>query len=134
VLRGVAAAVVIAVACGSAVASAAPATYTLAFGRTGGNIIPFRVTVTTAGRVQVTGPVRVGRTRLTAAQIAAVERVVVKERFAALPSSTSCPGTLPDVATTYVVADGRTVRVHGGCRPRFTAVFTALGAAVKISY
>lgn len=106
----------------------------MAFGRLGGNIMPFRVGITAAGTVNVTGPVQVARRKLTAAQVATVRRIAANERFSTLPIGTNCAGALPDVATTYVVLGGRTVHVHGRCMKRFNAVFDALSAAVKISY
>lgn len=75
-----------------------------------------------------------GRRALTAAQLAVVARVAAAARFSSLPSSTRCAGTLPDVATTYVVFGGRTVSVHGHCVPRFDRVWNAVSAAVEISY
>lgn len=114
--------------------AAASAGRSFAFGRLGGNIVPFRVGVTAAGRVNVTGPVRVARRRLTAAQLAEVARVAAAVRFSSLPLSTRCEGTLPDVATSYVVFGGRTVAVHGGCVRRFARMWNAVSAAVKISY
>jgi hypothetical protein len=113
-------------------ASASPAGY--AFGRDGGNIIPFTVTVVPGGTVQASGPVRVGRARLTPAQLASVASAQAQARFATLPASTLCPGTLPDIAATWIRAGARTVHVHGSCSPRFTRVWNALAAAVRLSY
>jgi hypothetical protein len=105
-----------------------------AFGRESGNIVPFTVTIAQNGVVHVTGPVRVGRTRLTASQLATVAAVVAKERLATLPATTACPGTLPDIASTWVRAGSHRVQVHGSCSTRFTRVWNALTAAVRLSY
>lgn len=105
-----------------------------AFGRTGGNIIPFTVTISAGGRVQASGPVQAGRTTLTKAQLATLVLVASQVRFSALPAATMCTGTLPDVATSFVRVGTHTVRVHGDCVARFTRMWIALGAAVKLSY
>jgi len=54
------------------------------------------------GRVTVSGPVQVGRTRLTRAQLGGLAKLAAAVRFGMLPKSTSCAGTLPDVAGTFV--------------------------------
>jgi hypothetical protein len=130
VIRGVLAVALAVVA----LAPAAAASTGYAFGREGGNIRPFTVTVTPSGAVRVTGPVTVGRTKLTAAQLASVATATASARFSSLPLTTRCPGTLPDFASTFVTAGGRTVTVHGGCVPRFVQVWNALVAAVKLRY
>ena len=104
------------------------------FGRESGNILPFTITITQSGAVHVTGPVKVGRTQLTATQLAAVASAVAKARFATLPATTVCPGTLPDVASTWVRAGSHRVQVHGACSSRFTRVWNALATAVRLSY
>jgi len=105
-----------------------------AFGRVGGNIVPFAVTVGNDGRVSATGPVTTGRTRLTQLQVANLNRVATTNGFGSMPAVTSCPGTLPDVAATFVRVGPRTVRVHGSCVARYQRVWNALGHAVKITY
>jgi len=102
-----------------------------AFGRNGGNIIPFTVTVAASGRVTTTGAAPAHRTTVTKAQLAAVERVVIAAHYSKLPAVTACPGTLPDVAAQWIRADGRTVRVHGGCLAGFNRVWDALNRAVR---
>jgi hypothetical protein len=104
-----------------------------AFGRLGGNIRPYTVSVASDGRVHVSGAATAGRAKLTAAQLASLDRVAADARFTSLPAMTNCPGTLPDVATTFIRVGGKTVRVHGNCVPRFAKLFTALSHAVKLS-
>jgi hypothetical protein len=116
----------------AAAAAASPGGY--AFGREGGNILPFTVTVAPDGAVTASGPAKVGRARLTPAQLAKIAGARQTARFATLPSSTLCPGTLPDIAGTWIRAGGRTVHVHGTCSQRFTRVWNALAAAVRLSY
>jgi hypothetical protein len=105
-----------------------------AFGRLGGNIIPFTVSVANDGRVRATGPVGVGKKRLTQLDVANLNRVATTNGFSSLPAVTSCPGTLPDVAATFVRVGPRTVRVHGTCLAHYQRVWNALARAVKITY
>jgi hypothetical protein len=103
------------------------------FGRVGGNIRPYTVTITSTGRVSVSGAATAGRTKLTGAQLAVVDRAVTEARFGALPPLTNCPGTLPDIASTFIRFGAKTVRVHGNCVARYAKLFTALSRAVKLS-
>jgi hypothetical protein len=104
-----------------------------AFGRSGGSIRPFAVSISNDGMVRVFGAAEVARTKLTVLQLAKLNRVASMMRFTALPETTNCPGTLPDVARTYIRVGARTVRVHGTCVARYTRLWKALGAAVKLS-
>ncbi len=104
-----------------------------AFGRIGGNIRPYTVTIASGGAVRVSGPVTVGRRQLDATQLAALTRAAAEARFAALPGSTQCAGTLPDVASTFIRVGARRVRVHGSCLPRYNRLWRALGRAVRLS-
>lgn len=105
-----------------------------AFGRESGNIVPFTITISQSGAVHVIGPVKAGRKQLTASQLAAVASAVTTARFATLPATTTCPGTLPDIASTWVKAGSHRVQVHGACSSRFTRVWNALASAVRLSY
>jgi hypothetical protein len=113
-------------------AAAAPQ-HGFAFGRLGGNIQPYTVTIAAGGGVRVSGPVQAGKTMLTTKEQAALTRVATDARFSTLPAVTNCQGSLPDVAATFVRVGGRTVRVHGSCLPRYNRLFTALSRAVKLS-
>jgi hypothetical protein len=104
-----------------------------AFGRLGGNIRPYTVSIASSGKVSVSGAATAGRMKLTAAQLATLDRAVTVAKFGALPPMTNCPGTLPDVATTFIRFGAKTVRVHGSCLARYTKLFTALSNAVKLS-
>jgi hypothetical protein len=103
------------------------------FGRAGGNILPYTVTISASGVVRASGPVAVGRTRLDASRLAALHRLVLTLRFAALPARTLCTGTLPDAAATFIRVGARRVLVHGGCVPRYTRLWLALDKAVQLS-
>jgi hypothetical protein len=105
-----------------------------AFGRLGGNIVPFTVAIGNDGSVKATGPVKVGRTHLTRLQVANLNRIAATNAFGSLPAATNCAGTLPDVAGTFVRIGPRTVRVHGVCVPRYQRIYNALAKAVKLAY
>jgi hypothetical protein len=104
-----------------------------AFGRLGGNIRPYTVSIASNGGVRVSGSATAGRMNLTAAQLATLDRAVTDARFGAFPPMTNCPGTLPDIATTFIRFGAKTVRVHGNCVARYAKLFTALSHAVKLS-
>jgi len=116
-------------------AATTPAPPVIAFGRSGGNIIPYTVSISPAGHVTPLGTT-VGKRYLTSAAIARLVGLARTVRFFALPRTTSCAGTLPDVAYEWirVRAGGldRTVRVRGGCVTRFETLATALRLAVGL--
>ena len=119
-----------------AFAAAAPATASAArysFGRQGGNIMPFTVSITATGAVYATGPVKVGRTTLTGAQLASLAKTLSGASFSTLPTATQCLGTLPDFAASFVSVGSRKVSVRGSCSPRFSRVWNALAGAVRLS-
>jgi hypothetical protein len=103
-----------------------------AFGRLGGNIRPYTVTIANSGTVRTMGAVSVGRKHLTSLQLAGLNRVATEQRFVTLPKATNCKGSLPDVAATYVRVAARTVRVHGACLPRYQRLLKALQSSVQI--
>jgi hypothetical protein len=104
-----------------------------AFGRLGGNIRPYTVSIASDGKVRVSGAATAGRMKLTAAQLTSLDRAVTDARFGSLPAMTNCPGTLPDIAATFIRFGTKTVRVHGNCVARYAKLFTALSHAVKLS-
>jgi hypothetical protein len=107
-------------------AAQAQPTTGFAFGRTGGSIMPFRVTISTDGAVTTSGPATVGRRRLTKLQLAELNRIAFATSFSTLPATTACPDTLPDIAARFIRVGARTVRVHGRCLPRFNRLWAAL--------
>lgn len=130
--RAVPVAVLLALTCSVPAADAVQPTG-FAFGRLGGNIRPYSVTIANSGVVHTSGAVQVGRTRVTPVQLAALNRIATETRFTMLPAATNCRGSLPDVATTYVRVGARTVRVHGGCVPRYERLLKALKASVQLA-
>jgi hypothetical protein len=103
-----------------------------AFGRTGGNIVPFTVSIENNGRVHVSGPVVVMRKKLTRLEVADLNRVVATNGFERLPPMNECPDTLPDVAATFVRVGPLRVQVHGSCLARYQRVYNALARAVRL--
>jgi hypothetical protein len=129
-LRVLAAAVAVMLAAPAGAASGTA----FAFGRVGGNIIPFSVTIGRDGTVRAKGSVTVGRPKLSPAALSSLSRVATANGFRSLPAVTNCAGTLPDAAATYVRVGGRTVRVHGACLARYNRVWTALTLAVDLRH
>jgi hypothetical protein len=118
-------------------AAAAPTTsISFAFGRIGGNIAPFTVTIASNGSTTAAGPARPLKSRVSALELARLSRLVTTQRFFTLPRSTRCPGTLPDFASEFITvhrgALTRRVVVHGDCSPRFTRTYAALTRAVGL--
>lgn len=104
-----------------------------AFGRAGGSIRPFTVVITTDGAVRATGSAGVGRRRLTLLQLGTLNRLAATSDFGSLAPRTDCPGTLPDVALTFIRVGPRTVRVHGDCVASYRQLWNALARAVRLS-
>ncbi len=104
-----------------------------AFGRTGGNIRPFTVVISTDGAVRVTGAAGVGRTHVTRLRLGELNRIAATISFGSLAPHTSCPGTLPDVAATFIRVGPRTVRVHGTCVAPYQRLWQALTRSVLLA-
>ena len=117
---------------------AATGTPSFAFGRTGGNIVPFTVAIRADGSLATSGPVRLAdrSAQLSGAQLAALVRVAEAQRFWSLRRVTICRGTLPDFAALFVTvrtaSRTRTVRVRGDCSPRFNRTYRALAQAAHL--
>lgn len=99
------------------------------YGRSGGNIRPFTIAISTTGAVTATGAAPDHLRRITKARLADLNRTALEARFTTLPVVTACPGTLPDIAAQYIRVGGRTVRVHGACLKGFNRLWTALSRA-----
>lgn len=102
-----------------------------AFGRDGGNIMPFTVAIAASGRVTATGAAPAHAATVSRLRLAKLDRAVRDAQLAKLPKLTMCPGTLPDIAAQFIRVGGRTVRVHGSCVARFNRLWTALNTAVR---
>jgi len=128
----VALAVPLAVLAGGSSKRQAPATF--AFGRTGGNIIPFKVTIGKDGRVTTTGSGHVTLTQASTALRNGLAKLAQAEGFWTMPAFIACPGTNPDVAAHFVTVSAggktRTVTSHGSCRAPFEELYAVLSASV----
>lgn len=113
-----------------AVAALLPAQHGFEFGRTGGNIRPFTVTVSKTGVVRTAGAAPAHLAVVSKHQLTVLAGIALTVRFSTLPAVTACPNTLPDIAAEFIRVEGRTVRVHGACLKGFNRLWTALNRAV----
>jgi hypothetical protein len=108
------------------------------FGRIGGNIVPFTVSINADGAVTHTGPVEPSNPNVVVSQARRLALLALARRkgFWSLPRRTLCPDSLPDVASLFVTihsgARTHTVAVRGDCSSRFTSVYRALAAAATV--
>jgi len=114
-------------------ATAAPAqpAPVLAFGRSGGNIAPYTVSISATGRVTAVG-VKVGRRDVPPAMLKTLLRLAAATRVSATSSLTLCPQTLPDFAAPWIRVGAHRVAVRGTCEPRFARLYEALTHAVAL--
>lgn len=109
------------------------------FGRSGGNIEPFTVTINADGTLEHLGPVRLAKPdlQLSQARLAGLLRYANEQRFWTLPRRTTCGNSLPDFAAPFITirtaTKTRTVSVRGGCKPRFTRLFRTLSSAARVT-
>ena len=106
----------------------------IAFGRGGGTLIPYSVTIAGTGRVAAHGAT-VASTHVAPATLLKLDRTA-RSLVKTLPALTQCPGTLPDIASSWVTARTATglrrVAVHGSCSVAFNRFYAALEAAVGL--
>ena len=111
-------------ACGS---SGTPGASQIEFGVAGGNIAPYSVTISPSGDVRVSGTRQASVRHVSTATVASLASLAGRGL-----SSRQCPGVLPDIASRFVRAGGRTIRVHGTCEPRFELLWNRLVRAVGL--
>jgi len=106
---------------------------TFAFGRTGGNIIPFTVTIAANGHVSTTGTQKLTLTFATPALRNGLGKLAKAEGFWTEATFLSCGKINPDVAGHFitVTAGGksRTVTERGTCYPAFEELYAVLSAS-----
>ena len=116
---------------GSGKRQAAP---TFAFGRTGGNIVPAKVSIGRDGQVTTAGAVKTSLTQASLPLRNGLARLARAEGFFTMPALTACPGVNPDIASRFVTVTAggksRTVTVHGACRAAFEELYAVLSASV----
>jgi hypothetical protein len=111
-------------ACGATAAVRVP----LVFGVTGGNMVPYRVTIRPNGTVRVSGSFHARRRHLAASSVRRLRRDVRQAHL----ESRQCPGVLPDIGLRFIRAGSRTWTVHGDCEQRFERVWNELAHAVGL--
>lgn len=128
----VALAVPLAVLAGGASARQAPPTF--AFGRTGGNIVPFTVTIGKDGRVSTAGPQKATLAYATVALRNGLGKLARAEGFWTEATYLTCGKINPDVAGRFITVSAagktRTVTARGTCYPAFEELYAVLSASV----
>ena len=126
----VALAVPLVVLAGSSSKAAAP---TFSFGRTGGNIIPFKVTIGRDGHVAATGPVQATQPTASLPLRNGLAKLAKAEGFFTMALNLTCGPTHPDVASRFVTVTAygktRTVLASGTCNAAFEELYAVLAAA-----
>jgi hypothetical protein len=92
------------------------------FGITGGNMVPYRVSIQPNGNVLTTGSGLTSRRNITSARVRSLQREIQQAHLA----SRRCAGVLPDVAGRYIRLGGRMVTVQGTCDQGFERVWNDL--------
>jgi hypothetical protein len=109
------------------------------FGRTGGNIAPFTVTIARDGHLTARGPVQLAKPDavVPAPALAGLLKLANAERFFTLPNTVRCKQTPPDFAASFLTitqASGtKKVTVHGDCRPAFTQLYSVVSAVAGVT-
>jgi len=107
---------------------------TFAFGRTGGNIVPAKITIGKDGRVASTGSAHATLTQASGALRNGLGKLAAAEGFFSMQAVFQCPGVNPDVASRFVTVTAggktRTVTVHGTCKASFEELYAVLSASV----
>lgn len=110
-------------------AASAPA---IVFGATGGNMVPWSITIAEDGTVTSSGWLKARRAHLTdpSATLSALFKLSDAEGFWSMPGMTQCSGTLPDITSQYIqmssVSGSKRVSVHGGCVASFAQLLATL--------
>ena len=104
-----------------------------AFGRAGGNIEPFTITIARDGSVSSSGDAPASLApRASLDAVDGLLKLARTEGFYGLSSLVLCPGSLPDVAGQFVTIRTGTVSkkvtVRGNCRAGFTQLYAVVSA------
>lgn len=106
-----------------------------AFGRVGGNIMPFTVRIGRDGRLATTGAVQLAKPDavLSVPLRNGLAKLARAEGFFTMPTLMRCNGVNPDVAGRFVTVSAagktRTVTVRGACKPAFEELYAVIAAA-----
>ena len=100
-------------------------TVKIVFGKTGGLLVPYQITIAPSGAIRVKGtpPVTPPKS-LTHAQDEKLSGLV-RDAMGKLESQ-QCPRTFPDEAAEFIQAMGKQVIVRGSCDADFTKLWNAL--------
>ena len=108
-----------------------------AFGRAGGNIIPFRVTIGKDGHVSSSGPIQATAVTTSMALRNGLAKLARAEGFFTMATRLSCGATNPDVASRFITISAlgktRTVFVRGTCYPAFEELYAVLAASAGVT-
>jgi hypothetical protein len=119
---------------GSAKHQASPS---FSFGRTGGNIVPAKVTIASNGAVTTTGSAHTTTTTASTPLRNGLAKLARAEGFFTMATPVMCQGVNPDVASRFVSVSAfgktRTVTVHGTCSAPFEELYAVLSASVGAS-
>jgi hypothetical protein len=107
---------------------------TFAFGRTGGNIVPFTVTIAANGHVSTTGTQDLALTQATVPLRNGLAKLAKAEGFWTMATALTCGKVNPDIAGRFIRITGggktRMVTARGTCYPAFEELYAVLGASV----
>jgi hypothetical protein len=110
---------------------------TFAFGRAGGNIIPFRVSIARDGTVSSTGPVKPTAAAASLPLRNGLARLAKAEGFFTMPTSLACGVGNPDIASRFVTVTAfgktRTVFARGACSQAFEELYAVLAASIGVT-
>lgn len=105
-----------------------------AFGRMGGNIIPFTVTIAANGRVSTTGTQQLTITQATVPLRNGLAKLARAEGFWTMSTFVNCGKVNPDIASRFITVKSagksRTVTVRGTCSAPFEELYAVLSASV----
>jgi hypothetical protein len=110
-------------ACGASAGGETP----VVFGITGGNAVPYRVTIQPSGSVQVSRGWK-ARRQIRPARARQLRREIQHAHLA----SSICTNSLPDFATRFIRLGDRRYAVRGECEVPFNRVFDDLTKAVVL--
>jgi hypothetical protein len=104
------------------------------FGRTGGNILPFTVTIGRNGAVTSDGSVQPTAKTASTPLRNGLAKLARAEGFFTMTTSIFCAKVNPDVASQFVTVSAfgktHTVTVHGTCSAPFEELYAVLSASV----
>ena len=107
-------------------------TLQIKFGRTGGMIMPYTITIAPDGTVTAEGnPPNTPPKSITSEQDEDLSRQVRAE--IGKLTTLQCAHTFPDEATNFITALGKTVAVRGTCETGFNKLFNALNNALHLN-